>query len=206
MWAGLAIPSSGARESVERRRWLARCLSPSLEPSRQRAQSEARTRILRLGQRFIMYKPRALLIVAATICTTLVCHLEAQEPQGGTDAFSQLKFRFIGPPGNRLDAIVGVPGNPFVYYAGAASGGIFKTSDGGAHWDPIFDSQSVSSIGALAVAPSDPNIVWAGTGESFIRSNISVGTGIYKSLDAGKSWAQVGLEKTGRIGRIVIDP
>src|SRR5215469_14280203 len=97
-----------------------------------------------------MCKPRTLLIVGATICTALVCRVDAQEAKGGTDILGQLKFRFIGPPGNRLDAIVGVPGNPSVYYAGAASGGIFKTSDGGAHWDPIFDSQSVSSIGALA--------------------------------------------------------
>ncbi len=153
-----------------------------------------------------MRKASTLLIVAATISTALVCRVDAQEAQAATDISAHLKFRFIGPPGNRLNAIVGVPGNPWVYYAGAASGGIFKTSDGGAHWDPIFDSQTVSSIGALAVAPSDPNVVWSGTGEAFIRSNISVGTGIYKSVDAGKTWSLMGLDRTGRIGRIVIDP
>jgi photosystem II stability/assembly factor-like uncharacterized protein len=85
------------------------------------------------------------------------------------------------PVGNRTTSIVGVPGQPYIYYAGSASGGVFKTTDGGIHWDAIFDSQPVSSIGSLAVAPSDPNVVWAGTGEAWIRSHISVGQGIYKS-------------------------
>jgi photosystem II stability/assembly factor-like uncharacterized protein len=122
------------------------------------------------------------------------------------DLYKQLAFRYLGPVGNRVIAIAGVPHNPDVYYAGAASGGIFKTTDAGAHWDAVFDAEDVSSIGSLAVAPSDPNVVWAGTGEAFIRSNISIGNGIYKSTDAGKTWTRMGLEKTGRIGRIVIDP
>jgi len=122
------------------------------------------------------------------------------------DAYAQLKFRYIGPVGNRVIAVAGVPGDPNVYYVGAASGGIFKTTDNGAHWDPIFDGEPVSSIGSLAVAPSDPNVVWAGTGESFIRSNISIGNGIYKSTDGGRSWTHAGLDATGRIGRIVVDP
>src|ERR1051325_9240753 len=87
------------------------------------------------------------------------------------EVYKALKFRYIGPVGNRVVAIAGIPGDPNVYYAGAASGGIFKTTDNGAHWEAIFDDQPVSSIGSLAVAPSDPNVVWAGTGESFIRSN-----------------------------------
>src|SRR5215510_12129077 len=111
---------------------------------------------------------------------------------------SSLRYRYIGPVGNRVSAIAGVSGQPNIYYAGAASGGIFKTTDGGVHWQPIFDDQVVSSIGALAVAPSVPNIVWAGTGEACIRSHISVGQGIYKSTDAGKTWTLMGLEKTGR--------
>ena len=102
--------------------------------------------------------------------------------------------------------MVGVPGDPKVYYAGAASGGIFKSTDGGTHWEPIFDDQPVSSIGSLAVAPSDPNIVWAGTGESFIRSNVSIGNGIYKSTDGGETWQHMGLTPTGRIGRVIIHP
>src|ERR1043165_7699774 len=122
------------------------------------------------------------------------------------DTYKALKFRYVGPVGNRIIAVAGVPGRPNIYYAGAASGGIFKTTDNGAHWDAIFDDQPVSSIGSLAVAPSDPNVIWAGTGEAFIRSNISIGNGIYRSSDAGKTWARSGLELTGRIGRIVIDP
>ena len=120
--------------------------------------------------------------------------------------YAELKFRYIGPEGNRVSSVAGVPGDPNVYYAGAASGGIFKTWDGGIHWDSIFDGQPVSSVGALAVAPSDPNVVWAGTGEPFIRSNISIGWGMFKSTDAGKTWSRAGLEATGRIARVVIDP
>jgi photosystem II stability/assembly factor-like uncharacterized protein len=130
----------------------------------------------------------------------------AQQPQINPDVYSQAQFRYIGPVGNRATAVAGVPGNSYVYYVGAASGGIFKTTDGGIHWDPVFDSQPVSSIGSLAVAASDPNIVWAGTGESFIRSHISVGNGIYKSTDAGKTWVLMGLEKTGRVSNVLIDP
>ena len=123
-----------------------------------------------------------------------------------TTALRALHYRYIGPEGNRTDAIAGVKGDPNIYYVGAASGGVWKTTDAGAHWDPIFDSQPVSSIGAIAVAPSDPNVVWVGTGESFIRSHISIGWGMYRSTDAGKTWAHVGLENTGRIARIAVDP
>ena len=117
-----------------------------------------------------------------------------------------LRWRYIGPVGNRVASVVGVPSEPNVYYAGAASGGIWKTVDGGIHWTPVFDDQDVSSVGALAVAPSNPDIVWAGTGEPWIRSHISIGNGVYKSVDAGRTWTRMGLDSTGRIGRIVIDP
>lgn len=126
--------------------------------------------------------------------------------QPSPESYSSLRFRYLGPVGNRTDAVAGIPGNPWIYYVGAASGGIFKTTDGGIHWEPIFDGQPVSSIGALAVSPTDPNIVWAGTGEAFIRSHISLGEGIYKSTDAGKTWMRMGLEKTGRIGNVIVDP
>ena len=125
---------------------------------------------------------------------------------GSSDIYKQLKYRYVGPEGNRVIAGVGEPGNPNIYYAGAASGGIFKSEDGGIHWKPIFDDQPVSSIGSLAVAPSDHQIVWAGTGETFIRANISLGNGIYKSTDGGKTWKHMGLTETGRIGRVVVHP
>ena len=121
------------------------------------------------------------------------------------EMYSVLQYRHIGPPGNRTAAVVGVPGDPLVYYIGASSGGIWKSTDGGTNWEPIFDDQPAQSIGALAIAPSDPCVVWAGTGEAFVRSNISIGNGVYKSTDAGKTWMHVGLEKTGRIGRVAID-
>ncbi len=121
--------------------------------------------------------------------------------------FENLKFRFIGPEGNRTIAIAGVPGDPMVNYIGAASGGLWKTTDGGINWDPIFDDQDVSSIGSLAISPTNPSIVWVGTGETFvIRPAHAMGDGIYKSEDGGKTWKNMGLEKTGRIGRIIVHP
>src|SRR6266702_1104195 len=130
----------------------------------------------------------------------------AAAPVVDTVTFSQLRYRYIGPVGNRVAAVAGVAGDASTYYAGAASGGIWKTTDGGIHWQPIFDDQPVQSIGALAVAPSDENVVWAGTGEAWISSHISIGNGIYKSTDAGKTWQHLGLDLTGRIGRVVIHP
>ncbi len=122
------------------------------------------------------------------------------------DTYKDLKFRHIGPVGNRVIAVIGVPGDDMTYYAGAASGGIWKSIDGGLKWDPIFDDKPVHSIGSLAVAPSDPNVVWAGTGETFLRSNVSIGNGVWKSTDAGASWEHKGLDATGRIGRMIIHP
>jgi len=120
--------------------------------------------------------------------------------------FDQFEYRHIGPVGNRVSAVVGVPGDPNIYYFGAASGGVFKSVDGGHQWEPIFDDQDAQSVGAIAIAPSNPNIVWVGTGESKVRSNISIGNGIYKSTDAGRTWIHTGLEKTGRISRVIVHP
>ena len=129
-----------------------------------------------------------------------------QRPGPSPDQYSRLHWRNIGPEGNRFSAAAGIAGDPHTYYVGAASGGIWKTTDGGTNWAPIFDGHPVQSIGSLAVAPSDPNIVWAGTGEGKIRSHISLGQGLYRSLDAGKTWTLMGLEQTGRIPRLLIHP
>ena len=151
----------------------------------------------------MLKRKRTLLLSLLAICFSLI---SAQAQETNKEVLGALRYRHIGPIGNRLTSVVGIPGQPNIYYVGAASGGIWKTIDGGIHWNPIFDGQPVSSIGALAIAPSNPNIVWAGTGEPWIRSHISVGQGIYKSTDAGKTWTLMGLEKTGRISRVVIDP
>ena len=127
--------------------------------------------------------------------------------QVDTTLWTRLHFRFVGPEGNRAIAAVGEPGNPLVAYIGAASGGIWKTEDGGVHWRAVFDSEPALAIGALAIAPSAHNVLWAGTGETFfIRSMTALGNGVYRSTDAGRSWQHMGLDSTGRIARIVIDP
>src|ERR1019366_252991 len=97
-------------------------------------------------------------------------------------------------------------GDSTTFYFGAVNGGIWKTADAGTVWTPIFDNQPIGSIGAIAVAPSDPNTIYAGTGESDIRSDLSSGNGVYKSIDAGSTWTHIGLDETLQISRIVVDP
>jgi photosystem II stability/assembly factor-like uncharacterized protein len=123
------------------------------------------------------------------------------------ELFNGLKWRLIGPfRGGRVVAVSGVPGDSTTFYFGAVNGGIWKTPDAGVVWTPIFDGQKVASIGALAVAPSDPTIIYVGTGETDIRSDLSSGTGVYKSIDGGRTWSHVGLDDTRQISRIVVDP
>src|SRR5262245_17064569 len=118
------------------------------------------------------------------------------------------RFEYVGPKSaGRIAAASAVAGKPGVYYAGAASGGVWKTADGGATWKPTFDGQTSQAIGALAVSQSNPNIVWAGTGEAWaVRDMDMMGDGIYKSTDAGETWTNMGLTTTGRIGTIVVHP
>lgn len=114
----------------------------------------------------------------------------------------------MGPESSgRISAVAGVPGDSETYYAGAASGGVWKTTDGAKTFAPVFDAQSVQAIGALAVAPTDPKIIWAGAGEAWtIRDSDVMDDGVYKSIDAGATWTHTGLPETGRIGRIIVHP
>ncbi len=125
----------------------------------------------------------------------------------GAQSFGEMRWRSIGPyRGGRTRAAEGVPGQPNVFYIGAVNGGVWKTNDYGRTWNPIFDDQPTGSIGAIAVAPSDPNIIYVGSGEGLQRPDLSVGDGIYKSTDAGKTWTHLGLRNGQQIPRIAIDP
>src|SRR2546423_3978473 len=143
----------------------------------------------------------SLLLSAATSAS-------AQRPAAPSPDEDSFRFRFLGPRiGNRIASVAGVPGDPSTYYAGAASGGVWKSTDGGNQWLPVFDKQPAAAIGAVAVAPSDYNIIWAGTGEAWmIRDTDVMGNGVYRSTDAGKTWTSMGLEETGRIGHIIVHP
>ena len=121
--------------------------------------------------------------------------------------FSGLHWRGIGPyRGGRAIAVAGLAGEPGVFYFGAVAGGVWKTIDSGATWLPIFDAQSTSAIGAIAVAPSDHNTIYVGSGEGALRGNITYGDGVYKSIDAGKTWANIGLKDSRQIGALIVDP
>jgi photosystem II stability/assembly factor-like uncharacterized protein len=131
---------------------------------------------------------------------------DEETPKGGPEEFAGLEYRLVGPPaGGRVSRVAGVPGDPLVAYAATASGGVWKTVDGGIRWEPVFDALPTSSIGSVAVAASDPNVVYVGSGEANIRGNVAQGNGIYKSTDAGKTWSHVWVQD-GQIGTIVVDP
>jgi photosystem II stability/assembly factor-like uncharacterized protein len=125
-----------------------------------------------------------------------------------TEKLKNLEFRELGPAvmGGRIDDFAVVESNPNIVFAGAASGGVWKTTNNGTTWEPVFDKEGVSTIGDIAIAPSDPSIVWVGTGEPNNRQSSSWGDGAYKSADGGKTWQKMGLAATHHIGRIVIHP
>lgn len=134
---------------------------------------------------------------------------EAEEEPANPEEkpFKGMKYRLIGPfRGGRSLTAAGIPGDPTTYYFGATGGGVWKSTDGGSTWSPIFDKEGTGSIGSIAVAQSDHNVLYVGTGEACLRGNISQGDGVYKSLDAGKTWKNVGLSDSRAIGKVIIDP
>ncbi len=151
------------------------------------------------------------ILVSAAAAVAVVAAVSAQDAPK-TDkpespkAFKALKYRNIGPAaGGRVSRATGVPGNPLLYYAATASGGVWMSSDGGTTWKSVFDDQPISSIGSIAVAPSDPNVIYVGSGEANIRGNVAAGNGIYKSTDGGKTWTHVWRQE-GQIGTMAVHP
>ena len=148
-----------------------------------------------------------LLLTSILSFSALAAQSESSTPVVPDNFYSALQWRCIGPHrGGRVLAVSGVRGEPDTFYYGAVAGGVWKTTDAGRTWTPIFDSQPVASIGALAVSTSDPDVIYVGTGEADMRSDISYGAGMYKSIDAGKSWSYIGLSDTRQIGRVLVDP
>jgi len=150
-----------------------------------------------------------ILCLALLLSALPVYSQNSTAPPKPADLIKALQYRNIGPyRGGRCAAVTGVPSQPFVYYFGATGGGIWKTTDGGINWESISDGSvfGTGSVGAVAVADSDPNTIYVGMGESPIRGNVSHGDGVYKSIDAGKTWKRIGLEDTRQISRIRIHP
>src|SRR6266404_1329779 len=142
-------------------------------------------------------KSNSLLAIFSFVVLTTTTALAQYNPE----SFSAMKWRLIGPHrAGRVTAVAGIPGKPAIYYFGTPGGGVWKTTDGGRVWQPIFDDAHVASIGALVLAPSNPDIIYVGTGEE------TEGNGVYKSSDAGKTWTNVGLKDERYISQIIVDP
>ncbi|MBV8052260.1 MAG: hypothetical protein JOZ80_13790, partial [Acidobacteriaceae bacterium] len=151
--------------------------------------------------------PHALPFFCAFLLSILFTQIAVAGATYDQSLFKGMKWRSIGPyRGGRVLAVTGVPGDPYTFYFGGVAGGVWRTSDGGLNWQPLFDKEAVSSIGAIAVADSNHNVIYVGTGEACIRGNISYGNGVYKSTDSGKTWTNVGLKDTQHIGALIIDP
>src|SRR6476619_4404592 len=150
------------------------------------------------------------LIVLAVPQSALVTAQTSSEPQPAVDPafFKGLRYRLVGPSrGGRVTTVTGVPSQPKTFYMGVASGGLFRTTDSGATWTPITDGKvPLGSTGSVAVADSDPNVIYLGTGSDGVRSNVSTGRGVYKSTDGGQTWKFIGLYNAGQIGAVRIHP
>ena len=147
-----------------------------------------------------MHLRRAILLAALALTTSLSAQIAPSR-------FAEMRWRSIGPyRGGRTVAAWGIPSQPNVFYIGVNNGGVWKTTDAGRVWTPIFDDQPTGSIGAIGIAPSDPNIIYVGSGEGLQRPDLSTGDGIYKSVDAGKTWTHLGLRNAQQIPMIAVDP
>ena len=153
----------------------------------------------------LKYKLNKIFLLVSSLILVLTFDISSQTID--TSFFNGLKYRNIGPyRGGRADAVTGVPGNPMLYYFGSTGGGVWKTEDAGQTWQNISDGFFGGSIGAVAVSDWDPNVIYVGTGEETLRGNVSSGNGMWKSVDAGKTWKHMGLEDSKHITRIRIDP
>lgn len=143
-------------------------------------------------------------ILSVAIISAFVLHAQKLD----MEKLKGMKPRAIGPAGmsGRITAIDAVISNPDIIFAGAASGGLWRSTSGGVTWEPVFDKETTQSIGAIAIQQDNPSVVWVGTGEGNPRNSLNGGDGIYKSLDGGNTWKKMGLEKTRHIHRIIIDP
>jgi photosystem II stability/assembly factor-like uncharacterized protein len=155
----------------------------------------------------IAFGPRLATIAAFFAATSFFAAGIVSGQQVPEQLYSEMKWRMIGPfRAGKVNAVAGVPGNAGIYYFGANGGGVWKTTDGGAVWKPIFDEQPVASIGALALAPSNPDVIYVGSGENNLYADITYGNGVYKSVNAGATWQRLGLVETRHIARILVDP
>ena len=153
-----------------------------------------------------MIRRHSLLLLTFICLTGFLTREFGQAQQYPESFYGEMRWRMIGPfRGGRTRAVAGVPGEPNVFYMGAVNGGVWKSSDYGRTWDPVFDEQASQSIGAIAVAPSDSRIVYVASGEGLLRPDLSVGDGIYRSSDAGKSWTHLGLSDGQQIPALAVD-